>query len=155
MVYSQDSDKAFCFCCKLFGTSASPFSCGTNEWEGFSKKIKKQENGVSRKKCFRQWLLLKEDISSRATINRQAMYIFFAERTFWRNILERLIDMVMFLAERNLAFRGSNETLVLQHNGNFLGLFEVLAKRGPVLNELENRTIQDKSKQHSVGKHID
>ena len=34
---------------------------------------------------------------------------FFRERTFWRNVLERLIDIVIFLAEKNLAFRESDE----------------------------------------------
>ena len=72
---------------------------------------------------------------------RQAMQIFLAERTFWRNILERLIDIVIFLAERNLAFRGSNETLDSLHNGNFFGLFELLAKRDPVLNDLQTELL--------------
>ena len=58
---------------------------------------------------------------------RQAMQIFLAERTFWRNVLEQLIDIVIFLATRNLL----NEALGSQHNGNFLGLFELLAKRYP------------------------
>ena len=69
------------------------------------------------------------------------MQIFLAERTIWRNVLARLIDIVIFLAERNLAFRGSNETLDLLHNGDFLGLFELLAKRDPVLNDLQTELL--------------
>ena len=59
------------------------------------------------------------------------MQIFLAERTFWRNVLERLIDITTFFAKINLAFRGSNKTLGLSHNGNFLGLFGLLAKKIP------------------------
>ena len=55
------------------------------------------------------------------------MNIFFNERRFWRNVLERLIDIALFLSERNLAFRGSEEVLGSPHNGNFLGIFELLA----------------------------
>ena len=62
------------------------------------------------------------------TVDKQAMKIFLAERTFWRNVLERLIDIVIFWGERNLVFRGSDETLGSPQNGNFLGLFELLAK---------------------------
>ena len=76
------------------------------------------------------------------------MEIFFSERTFWRNVLERLIDIVIFLAKRNLAFKGSNEVLGSPHNGNFLKLFELLAKRDPVLMELKNRIIKHTTKKH-------
>ena len=58
------------------------------------------------------------------------------------------------MAERNLAFRRSNETLDSSHNGNFLGLFELLAKRDPVLNEQRNRKIRHKSRQHYLSKDI-
>ena len=65
------------------------------------------------------------------------MQLFLNERSFWRNVLKRLIDIVIFLSERNLAFRGSNEILGSPQNGNFLGLFELLAKRDFVLSELK------------------
>ena len=53
-----------------------------------------------------------------------------------------------------MVFRGSNEILGPSHNGNFLGLFELLTKRDPVLNELQNRIIWHKSKQHCFSKYI-
>ena len=39
----------------------------------------------------------------------------------------------------NLAFRGSEEVLGSPHNGNFLGIFELLARRDPILKELQDR----------------
>ena len=57
------------------------------------------------------------------------MNIFFNERRFWRNVLERLIDIALFLSERNLAFRGSEEVLGSPHNGNFLGIFLAFGKK--------------------------
>jgi len=67
-------------------------------------------------------MLLKEGIRNQSTIDRQEMQLLFAEKQFWKSVLEGLIDIVIFLAERNLAFRGSNEVLRSPHNGNFLGL---------------------------------
>ena len=109
LVYSGESDQVFCFCCKLFGKTLSPFCSGINTWEGFSKKLKDHENGISHQKCCSQWMLLAEGIRNSSTIDKREMNIFFNERRFWRNVLERLIDIALFLSERNLAFRGSEE----------------------------------------------
>ena len=76
------------------------------------------------------------------------MNIFFNERRFWRNVLERLIDIALFLSERNLAFRGSEEVLESPHNGNFLGIFELLARRDPILKELQDRIKNKNTKDH-------
>ena len=119
LVYSGESDQVFCFCCKLFGKTLSPFCSGLNTWEGFSKKLKDHENGISHQKCCSQWMLLTEGIRNSSTIDKREMNIFFNERRFWKNVLERLIDIALFLSERNLAFRGSEEVLGSPDNGNF------------------------------------
>ena len=74
--------------------------------------------------------------------------------SFGKNVLKRLIDIVIFLAEKNLAFRESDEVLGYSHNGNFLGLFELLAKRDPVLMELKNRIIKHTTKKHYLSNTI-
>ena len=76
------------------------------------------------------------------------MNIFFNERRFWRNVLERLIDIALFLSERNLAFRGSEEVLGSPHNGNFPGIFELLARRDPIQKELQDRIKNKNTKDH-------
>ncbi|XP_044141441.1 52 kDa repressor of the inhibitor of the protein kinase-like [Bufo gargarizans] len=50
------------------------------------------------------------------------------ERSF-----KRLLDVTLFLASRNLAFRGSSQRIGDLHNGNFLGVLELIAH--PMLNE--------------------
>lgn len=42
-------------------------------------------------------------------------------------ILERILDVTLFLASRNLPFRGSTETLGGVRDGNFLGTVELVA----------------------------
>ena len=53
----------------------------------------------------------------------------------WRNILKRILDVILFLAERGLAFWGDEEKLGSVHNGNFLGFIDVLAKYDLVLDD--------------------
>ena len=115
---------------------------------GFFKKLKDHENGISHQKCCSQWMLLAEGIRNSSTIDKSEMNIFFNERRFWRNVLERLIDIALFLSERNLAFRGSEEVLGSPHNGNFLGIFELLARRDPILKELQDRIKNKNTKDH-------
>ena len=89
LVYSGESDQVFCFCCKLFGKTLSPFCSGINTWEGFSKKLKDHENGISHQECCSQWMLLAEGIRNSSTIDKREMNIFFNETRFWRNVLEQ------------------------------------------------------------------
>ena len=64
--------------------------------------------------------------------------------------MERLIDNVIFLAKKILAF--GNCWFTAQRY--FSTLFKLLAKRNPVFNELRNRIIRVKSKQHYLSKDI-
>ena len=57
----------------------------------------------------------------------------YSETKRWNQVFQRLVAILQFLAERNLAFRGSIETIGEQSNGNFLGLVELLAKFDPVM----------------------
>ena len=86
LVFSGESDQVFCFCCKLFGKTLSPFCSGINTWEVFWKKLKDHENGISHQKCCSQWMLLAEGIRNSSTIDKREMNIFFNERRFWRNV---------------------------------------------------------------------
>ncbi|KAK4873920.1 hypothetical protein RN001_013280 [Aquatica leii] len=60
------------------------------------------------------------------------------ERKKWRDILERIISIIQYLAEHNLALRGTCDTLFSSNNGNFLGLVELISKYDPVLSQHVN-----------------
>ena len=47
------------------------------------------------------------------------------EQKYWSALLERMIEVVKFLAERGLAFRGSDEKIGFHNNGNYLGLLQL------------------------------
>ena len=70
------------------------------------------------------------------------------EQQYWSALLERIIEVAKFLAERSLAFRGSDKKIGFHNNGNYLGLFELLAK----LNLLKTEQIKahaNKGKGHT------
>lgn len=47
---------------------------------------------------------------------------------YWREVVRRLISVIIFISERGLAFRGENETLGSPNNGNYLGLLELISE---------------------------
>ena len=69
LIYSQETNKAFCLCCKLFSNSKSLFCTGSNTWKGIAKKLKEHENGTTHKTCFSDGMLLRKgfDLTQRWT----------------------------------------------------------------------------------------
>ncbi|VVC25098.1 Domain of unknown function DUF4371 [Cinara cedri] len=54
-------------------------------------------------------------------------------RDYWKNVLRRIIETILFLSGRGLPFRGSDEHFGSNHNGNYLGILELLSKFDPFL----------------------
>ena len=84
----------------------------------------------------------------------QAQQLIQKEMQHWSSVLNRIIAIIQFLAERNLAFRGSVDRLFEPHNGNFLGLVELLAKFDPYVSEHLRRIKNDEIHDHYLGKRI-
>ena len=77
------------------------------------------------------------------------------ERLYWEKVLKRVVEVVRFLSERGLAFRGQDETIGSEHNGNYLGMLELLAKFDPFLNEhIENFANKGKGHISYLSHHI-
>lgn len=53
------------------------------------------------------------------------------EISYWKNVLRRIVAVVKFLASRGLDFRGDNEILGSQNNGNYLGCLELISEIDP------------------------
>ena len=93
-------------------------------------------------------------MSSHATIDEANERIMRSEKERWWNIFLRLFAIVQYLAENNLAFRGSIDQLYQPQNGNFLGMVELIAKFDPVIKEHLRRIKYEVIHDHYLGKTI-
>ena len=55
------------------------------------------------------------------------------EKEYWIKVLQRVVSVVKFLSSRGMAFRGENENIGPQHNGNYFGVLELTAQYDPFL----------------------
>ena len=76
------------------------------------------------------------------------------ETQHWNNVLQRIISIVQFLAERNLSFRGTVDRLFQPNNGHFLGLVELLGKYDSCLEDHLRRIKNEEIRDHYLGKII-
>nr|XP_047139223.1 zinc finger MYM-type protein 1-like [Hydra vulgaris] len=72
----------------------------------------------------------------------------------WQNVLLRLMNITLYLAENNMAFRGSSDKLFTPQNGKFLGLIQMLAKFDPVMQKHLALAIKGDTSNHYCGKNI-
>ena len=47
----------------------------------------------------------------------------------------RIVSVVSFLCNNNLAFRGSIDKIYEENNGNFLGIIEMIIEFDPIMKE--------------------
>ena len=47
-------------------------------------------------------------------------------KNYWRSVLTRVVSVLVFLYDQGLAICGKDEHIGLAHNGNFLGIIELL-----------------------------
>ena len=140
-MYSKDLDKTFCFCCKLFnstthGSGTNQFTNeGTNDWRNISNKIKNHETSKEHVTNMNAWIDLEMRLLKNKTIDKNFQEQVNKEKDHWKKVLLRIIAVVKNLGKNNLAFRGKNEKIYQENNGNFLSLIEMIAKFDPVMQE--------------------
>ncbi|CAN7946090.1 unnamed protein product [Ixodes hexagonus] len=139
MVYSPVSGKLYCFCCRLFASHAtettSKFITGFQAWWKLNPKVQDHERSEEHLRCLEQWKTLEIRLRLQKTIDTEIIQSLETEQRKWRDILHRLLDITLFLAKQNLAFRGHREDELAANKGNFLEMVEMLSKYDPVLKE--------------------
>lgn len=76
-----------------------------------------------------------------------------SELTKWREILKRIIHVILFLSERGLAFRGTSQKLGVLNNSNFLGIIELLSHYDSILKEHIEKVIESQKSGHRFSVH--
>ncbi|XP_046601381.1 uncharacterized protein LOC124295433 [Neodiprion lecontei] len=93
------------------------------------------ENSALHKKYYHQWFEREIRLKRGNTIDCEEQKLISRETLRWNNVLTRLMNIVLYLAENNMAFRGSSDKLYTPNNGKFLGLVQLLGKFDPVMEE--------------------
>ena len=139
MVYSPIFGKLYCFCCRLFciqvSSNSSVFITGFDQWWKLNPKVSNHESSEKHLNCLEKWKTLAVAMQCNSTIDAVVLSSMEEEKIKWKNILYRLLDIVLFLSKQNLPFRGHRETEASLNKGNFLELVELLSKYDPVLKE--------------------
>ncbi|GJQ92838.1 zinc finger MYM-type protein 1-like protein [Tanacetum coccineum] len=157
LVYSKELDKFFCFCCKIFKKGVGKgllTNEGFSDWAHLSTRLKEHEVGLEHITNMATWFDMRRRLRKNETIDKVAHEQFEKERDHWMKVLLRIISIVKFLAKHNLAFRGTNEKLHVNSNGNFLGLIEMLEEFDPFIKEHVRRITSDEIHVHYLGHRI-
>lgn len=156
LVYSQSTDKIYCFCCKLFCQihNSNLSKEGFNDWKHLSERLKSHETSPDHLRSIENWIEVSKRLKSLSGVDKHLQRQINDEKMRWVSILERLIQIVLFLSGHNLSFRGSFDKLNTFNNGNFLGLVELLEKFDPVMIEHLRRIINKETLIHYCSKTI-
>ena len=93
-------------------------------------------------------------LCSGQTIDKEHEIIINEHAKHWQQFFKRLVAIVQFHVERNLEFRGTVETVGNEnvHNGNILGLVELLGMFDPAIEEHLQKVKTCKICNHCLGK---
>ncbi|XP_030068040.1 uncharacterized protein LOC115476054 [Microcaecilia unicolor] len=152
VIYSVSANKIFCFYCRIFGNDVkcALTSTGFNQWSNVNIRLAEHEKSKGHLVA----MLIQRRLSAEETIDKVQQKLMNKEKKRWHQVMERLVALVQFLSERNLAFCGSVEQLGSSHNGNFLGFIELLGKFDPVIQEHLQRISCKEIHDHYLGKHF-
>ena len=92
------------------------------------------------------WKHLEASLKKHTGIDASLQKELETETAKWRQILRCILHVTLFLAERNLPFRGHNSKIGDQGNGLFLGELELLSRYNPVLKLHLNEVKQSQDK---------
>uniref|UniRef100_A0A2N9EZT0 TTF-type domain-containing protein n=1 Tax=Fagus sylvatica TaxID=28930 RepID=A0A2N9EZT0_FAGSY len=138
LVYSNELDRVFCFCCKLFKHKPMTTSLaedGINDWHNLPTKLRDHEKNPKHNLNVVKWVDLQMRLKQEATIDKQVEALINKERFRWKLILARIIGVVKTLSRNSLPFRGSNEKIYEKNNRLFCQLIEFLAEFDPIMKD--------------------
>ncbi|KAG8182588.1 hypothetical protein JTE90_021726 [Oedothorax gibbosus] len=126
--YSETSDSAFCYVCKIFSKTGSQFSTrGCSDWKNISRRICEHKRSLDHRQSMFDF---SKRSQQKGLIDTELIKQFENERQYWRDILKRVVATVKFLSSLGLAFRGNNES---EGEGNYFSCLKYLAEFEPFL----------------------
>lgn len=98
---------------------------GFNDWRNSGRSIKSHEISKIHTDSYLAYRRRAKELTS---IESSFMNAEETEMNYWRKVLKRIVSVVKFLGARGLAFRGKNQTIGSNQNGNFIGTLELLSE---------------------------
>lgn len=140
VIYSPSLSAVFCFPCRLFGNDQQNIesfrSKGFDNFHNFQRSFKSHETSKAHLENCMAFSIRQSGVQ---TVEAAQLRQHQVEMQYWREVLQRVVSVVKFLASRGLAFRGIDERFGSPSNGNFLGIMELLAQYDPFLaSHIEN-----------------
>lgn len=127
LMYSETSKKIYCLPCTLFCSNRDNCTAlsyhGFNNWTHASAMLKAHEKSQMHRT---NTALLIERQRGKG-IDHDIKEKYEKEKQYWRALLKRLIPVIQFLSKRGLAFRGAEDIIGSPHNGNYLGILELIS----------------------------
>ena len=108
---------------------------GYDDWRHLSRVIKIHQESKARIKACR----VQETWRANRLIDDALDSVAKTEETYWRQVLDRIVNVTLTLAQGNMPFRGQRENDTELHQGNFLSIVQLLAKYDPLLAELTRK----------------
>ncbi|MCY3927482.1 MAG: DUF4371 domain-containing protein [Acidobacteria bacterium] len=145
LVWSQSKLALFCFPCCLFNKHstleqqaslsklARPDAGITNNWRKLYTKIHSHECNSAHLSRYCDWKALEKSLQKCSGIDSALQKQIVEQISQWREILKCILDVVFFLAEHNLPFRGHSSKIGDPDSGLFLSALELLGKHNRVL----------------------
>lgn len=157
LVYSKSTDSVYCFYCKLFDADVTPFNgkIGYKDWQHLSIALERHEKSSGHLLCLKKQITLKTGILKEKTVDFLNQVEIEREKKRWVAVVERIINIIHFLARQCLALRGKSEKIYDSDNGNFLKLVEYISNFDNVLAEHIARIQKSESRlTHYLGHNI-
>lgn len=120
MIYSPEKKMVYCFVCRLISNSNTKFISGFNDWKHGLEQIAHHESSCTHHSSMLAYIQRKKHSSQ---FTSQMTLQFQNEKTYWTEVLRRI------------AFRGADKTVGSIHNGNYLGILELISNFDPFLYE--------------------
>jgi hypothetical protein len=133
LLYSPSTGNVFCFACMLFSSKKNQFVTGFSDWK-HPERVRDHEKSLPHMTNMLA-LCQRSSVTGRGTMNARLVQELEGEKRYWREVLKRVIVVIKFLCERGLPFRGDDELLGSPHNGNYLGILEVITHFDPFFAE--------------------
>jgi hypothetical protein len=108
LMYSPSVDKVFCYCCKLFEGDRCCSILGTtgmNDWKHLTQaKLWEHESSSAHCKNQHSWIECSTRLLQSSCVDAALQEQIRSEAIHWHGVLERLLDITLYLSGRGLAF---------------------------------------------------